>query len=67
MNAEYKELRERGTEDLADVEELRLEYMKLDLASFQSVKEFVRAFEQSGRKLHVLICNAGVISSTLGE
>lgn len=60
MDKEYKELLEKGTEGLTKLEELRVEYMHLDLASFQSTKEFVEEFKKSGRKLHVLVCNAGV-------
>lgn len=60
MDKEYKELKEKGTEGIADLEELRIEYMHLDLASFQSTKDFVEEFKKSGKQLHVLICNAGV-------
>ena len=63
MNEEYKELKAAGTEGLIDVDELRLEFMKLDLASFQSIKEFCNAFKRSGRQLHVLVCNAGLMTS----
>ena len=45
MNKEYKELMEKGTEGLADVEELGVEYMNLELSSFKSTKEFVEAFK----------------------
>ena len=67
MDKEYKELLEKGTEGLAKLEELRVEYMHLDLASFQSTKEFVEEFKKSGRKLHVLVCNAGVSKRRFGE
>ena len=67
MNEEYKELKAEGTEGLADVENLRLEFMKLDLASFQSIKDFVEAFKRSGRQLHVLVCNAGLMKATFSE
>ena len=67
MNEEYKELKANATEGLADVENLRLEFMKLDLASFQSIKDFVEAFKRSGRQLHVLVCNAGLMKATFGE
>ena len=67
MNEEYKEEKEKGTEGLADLEELNLEYMHLDLSSFQSTKDFAEAFKRSGRQLHVLVCNAGIISGTFGK
>ena len=67
MDTEYKDLKEKGTEGLADLEQLQLEYMHLDLSSFQSVKGFVGAFKSSGRQLHVLICNAGVCKAKLGK
>lgn len=60
MNKEYKEVKEKGSDGIVDLEELHLEYMHLDLASFQSTKDFVEAFKKTGRKLHVLVCNAGV-------
>ena len=67
MNKEYKELKEKGTEGLADVEELGVEYMNLELSSFKSTKEFVEAFKKSGRQLHVLICNAGIMARNYGK
>ena len=67
MNKEYRELQEKGTVGLVELEELRVEYMHLDLASFQSTKEFVEQFKKTGRQLHVLICNAGVSKRQFGE
>ena len=67
MDNEYKELKEKGTEGLADLEELNLEFMRLDLSSFQSTKEFVEAFKKSARQLHVLVCNAGVSKANYGK
>ena len=61
MNTEYKE--SKGE----DVERLQLEYMHLDLSSFQSVKDFVEAYRTSGRQLHVLVCNAGVYKAKYGK
>ena len=67
MNTEYKELKEKGEEGLADLEELNVEYMHLDLSSFQSTKDFVEAFKRSGRQLHVLVCNAGILRPKYGK
>ena len=67
MNKECKELKDKGTEGLADVEELGVEYMNLELSSFKSTKEFVEAFKKSGRQLHVLICNAGIMARNYGK
>ena len=61
MNTEYKETKGE------DVERLQLEYMHLDLSSFQSVKDFVEAYRTSGRQLHVLVCNAGVYKAKYGK
>ncbi len=36
--------------------------MELDLASLDSVRAFIKAFNSRGLPLHLLICNAGVMS-----
>ncbi|CAM8891200.1 unnamed protein product [Rhodiola kirilowii] len=41
--------------------------MHLDLASLDSVKQFVENFKQSGRPLDVLVCNAAVYFPTAKE
>ncbi|KAJ0733659.1 putative protochlorophyllide reductase [Helianthus annuus] len=41
--------------------------MHLDLASFDSVRQFVANFKQSGRPLDVLVCNAAVYQPTAKE
>ena len=41
-----------------DLPEANLIYMNLDLASFNSIKQFVKNFQNSGKKLNVLINNA---------
>ena len=66
MDKDYKELKQSGTHGLVDLEELRLEYMHLDLSSFKATKEFVDNFKKSGRQLHVLVCNAGVSKGKYG-
>ena len=40
--------------------ELKVEYLLVDLASFSSVKEFVRTFKEKNLPLHLLIHNAAV-------
>ena len=40
--------------------EVMLEYLPLDLASFQSTTDFVRAFKEKGLPLHILINNAAI-------
>lgn len=60
MQDEFESEKAKGTSNLADYSTLALEFMQLDLASFQSVVEFCEAFKKSGRLLHVLFCNAGL-------
>jgi NAD(P)-dependent dehydrogenase (short-subunit alcohol dehydrogenase family) len=67
MDKDYKEEEEKRTPGLVDVAELSLVFMKLDLSSFQSTKEFVQAYKESGRPLQVLICNAGIIKAKPGN
>ncbi len=40
--------------------DLKIEFMHLDLASFQATKDFVRAFKEKNLPLHILINNAAV-------
>ena len=40
--------------------ELNVEFLPLNLASFQSTKEFVRLFKEKNLPLHILINNAAV-------
>lgn len=60
MNEEYQADRSAGLKGIVDYDTLSLEFMKLDLNSFQSVVEFCETFRRSGRPLHVLFCNAGI-------
>lgn len=39
---------------------INVEFMKLDLSSFQSTKEFAVAFKEKNIPLHILINNAGI-------
>ena len=45
----------------------RVEFMKLDLASLQSVMDFVEEFKRKGYPLHLLICNGGIIMGKKGK
>ena len=38
----------------------KVEFMKLDLASLESTKNFIESFKQKNLPLHMLICNAGI-------
>ena len=52
---------ETGTTDAASAEkEIKLEYLPLDLSSFQSTKDFVHAFKEKNLPLHILINNAAL-------
>ena len=54
-------------EEAASVPPLKVEFMKLDLASLQSTMDFVNAYKAKGYPLHVLICNAGLGLVPYGE
>ena len=47
-------------ESVGSEKELKVEFLKLDLASFQSTKDFVRSFKEKNLPLHILINNAAV-------
>ena len=51
--------------DLSD----QLEFIKLDLASFEATKQFAERFkgEQRSRSLHILVNNAGIAYVPFGE
>ncbi|XP_063956803.1 retinol dehydrogenase 12-like [Lytechinus pictus] len=44
-----------------NVDDLSVEFMALDLGSLQSTMTFIEAYKNTGRPLHVLICNAGIM------
>ena len=50
----------RMKESVGSEKELKVEFLKLDLASFQSTKDFVRSFKEKNLPLHILINNAAV-------
>ena len=47
--------------------ELKVEYLLVDLASFSSVKDFVKMFREKNLPLHILINNAGVCGIPFSE
>ena len=53
--------------DLSPEKDPKIEFMRLDLASFHSTKEFVSAFRDRKLPLHLLINNAGVFYPTYGR
>ncbi|XP_064396434.1 dehydrogenase/reductase SDR family member on chromosome X-like [Halichondria panicea] len=58
---------ERATAAIARMKEssekdLKVEFMRLDLGSIQSTKDFVRAFKEKNLPLHILINNAGILA-----
>ncbi|XP_045182589.2 retinol dehydrogenase 14-like [Mercenaria mercenaria] len=60
MQEEFTTEKAKGTKGITESPSLAIEFMKLDLASFQSVVDFCEEFKKSGRQLHVLFCNAGL-------
>ena len=60
MNQQYRDLKAKGTQGLADYDTLALEYMPLDLGSFKSVIQFCEDFKKSGRNIQILFANAGL-------
>ncbi|XP_069115731.1 polyprenol dehydrogenase-like [Argopecten irradians] len=69
MNQEFQAEKEKGTPGIAKYDNLSVEFMKLDLASMKSVREFIDEFKAIGKQLHVLICNAGIntVDKTITE
>ena len=49
-------------QEVGEGKELKVEYLLVDLASFASVKDFVKTFKEKNLPLHILINNAGVCS-----
>ncbi|KAH3856511.1 WW domain-containing oxidoreductase-like [Dreissena polymorpha] len=60
MNQDFQAEKAKETSRLSENTTLALEFMHLDLESFESVTNFCEAYKKSGRKLHVLFCNAGL-------
>ena len=59
MNAEFCDQKAKGTKGISQADELSLELMLVDLASFKSVMTFTKMLLATGRPIHVLFCNAG--------
>ncbi len=47
--------------------DIKIEYLPLDLSSFQSTKEFVRLFKEKNLPLHILINNAAISATIFSE
>lgn len=47
-----------------DIPNAKLEFMQLDLADLNSVRSFADEYTNSGKDLHILINNAGIVFST---
>lgn len=62
MNDEFQLEKEKGSDNIAEYDKLDIEFMQLDLASFKSTMAFIEKFKAKYKKLHLLICNAGLLS-----
>jgi len=67
MNEEFEEEKRSETPNIIADDRLNVEFMKLDLASIKSTMSFINEFKASGKKLHVLICNAGIYMHQEGK
>ena len=47
-------------QEVGEEKELKVEYLILDLASFASVKDFIKTFREKDLPLHILVNNAAV-------
>ena len=47
-------------QEVGEGKELKVEYLILDLASFASVKDFIKTFREKNLPLHILINNAAI-------
>lgn len=62
MQADFIEFKDSLPEDseFEAPDELRVEYMLVDLASLESVVRIVESFKAKHLPLHTLVCNAGI-------
>ena len=51
---------ERMKQEVGEGKELKVEYLIVDLASFASVKDFIKTFKERNLPLHILVNNAAV-------
>lgn len=51
---------DRMKREVGEGKELKVEYLLVDLASFSSVKDFVKTFKEKNLPLHILVNNAAV-------
>ena len=47
-------------QEIGEGKEVKVEYIILDLASFASVKDFIKTFKEKNLPLHILVNNAAV-------
>ena len=47
-------------QEVGEGKELKVEYLLVDLASFASVKDFIKTFKEKNLPLHILVNNAAV-------
>lgn len=57
------EAKDRIAQDIFEFGEVAMSVMKLDCASFASVRTFVREYRKTGWPLHLLILNAGIFGA----
>ena len=48
-------------QEVGEGKELKVEYLLVDLASFASVKDFIKTFKEKNLPLHILVNNAAVV------
>ena len=54
-------------QEVGEGKELKVEYLLVDLASFASVKDFVKTFKEKNLPLHILVNNAAVCGTAFCE
>lgn len=63
---EFAEMKEKSAQDshseTKEAPSLNVQYMHLDLSKLQSTMDFINRYRESGLPIHVLICNAGMLT-----
>ena len=54
-------------QEVGEGKELKVEYLLVDLASFLSIKDFVKTFKEKNLPLHILINNAAVCGTPFSK